>query len=222
MPNFRVGAESLVFVRLAQDRGWAWASRIRVAHHRQLPITDLHIGEEFLFLWPVPMAINAYINFKEAARRSIALATLDEDQDALMTFVDAVKAHPPSFAFLPQQFRDHDVETLREVRAKDLTVPQRLFVASLAPHSTAFATRSPADKWSDTMRAQDQKQLDRFLKQNHVAASAAQEPGDGAIVPARAPVRPCQPLPTNGQRRRRSSVLTCPTSWSDVQPLAKA
>ena len=65
------------------------------SHHRQLPITDLHIGEEFLFLWPVPMAINAYINFKEAARRSIALATLGEDQDALMTFVDAVKAHPP-------------------------------------------------------------------------------------------------------------------------------
>lgn len=202
MPNFRVGAETLVFVRLAQDRGWAWASRIRVAHHRQLPIADLHIGEEFLFLWPVPMAINAYINFKEAARRSIALTTLGEEEAALMTFVDAVKAHPPSFAFLPQQFRDHDVETVREVRAKDLTVPQRLFVASLAPHSTAFATRSPADKWSDKMRAQDQKQLDRFLKQNHAVASAAQAPGDGAIVPVvRACARPCH----DGQRRRRRS-----------------
>ena len=206
MPSFRVGAETLVFVRLAQDRGWAWASRIRVAHHKQLPIADLHIGEEFLFLWPVPMAINAYINFKEAARRSIALATLGEEA-ALMDFVDDVRAHPPSTAFLPQQLREHAVETVREVRAKDLTVPQRLFVASLAPHSTAFATRSPADKWSDTMRAQDQKQLNRFLKQHNVVV-AVQEPGDNASAPElRARARPCH----NGQRRRRrSSVFDLP------------
>lgn len=210
MPNFRVGAETLVFVRLAQDRGWAWASRIRIAHHRQLPIADLHIGEEFLFLWPVPMAINAYINFKEAARRSIALTTFGEEEATLMTFVDAVKAHPPSIAFLPQQFRDHDMETVREVRAKDLTVPQRLFVASLAPHSTAFATRSPTDKWSDTMRAQDQKQLDRFLKR-HNATDAFQKPGDSDIVPVvRARARPFRSQHNAQRRRRRSSVFDLP------------
>lgn len=210
MPSFRIGAETLVFVRLAQDRGWAWASRIRVAHHRQLPIPDLHIGEEFLFLWPVPMAINAYINFKEAARRSVSLATLGEEA-ALMNFVDAVRAHPPATAFLPQQFRDHAVETVREVRAKDLTVSQRLFVASLAPHSSAFATRSPADKWSDAMRAQDQKQLDRFLKQHNALANSAQEPGDGAIVPTvRTRARPCQPQHNAQRRRRRISAFDLP------------
>jgi AraC-like DNA-binding protein len=129
------------------------------------------------------------------------------EEAALMDFVDDVRAHPPSTAFLPQQFREHAVETVREVRAKDLTVPQRLFVASLAPHSTAFATRSPADKWSDTMRAQDQKQLNRFLKQHNVVV-AVQEPGDGASAPAlRGRARPCH----NGQRRRRrSSVFDLP------------
>jgi len=175
IPSFRVGAETLVFVRLAHERGWAWASRIRVAHHDQLPIKDVLIGEEFLFLWPVPMAINAYINFKEAARRSLAIA--EGHETALLDFVNAVKAHPPTTAFLPQRFREHAVETVREVRAKDLTVPQRLFVASLMPHSTAFALRSPADKWTEKLYTQDQMQLNRFLQKLKAAPAIASSTG---------------------------------------------
>ncbi len=202
MPSFRVGAETLVFVRLAHERGWAWASRIRVAHHDQLPIKDVLIGEEFLFLWPVPMAINAYINFKEAARRSLALATLGEETALMMNFVDAVRAHPPATAFLPQRFREHAVETVREVRAKDLTVPQRLFVASLMPHSTAFALRSPADKWAERLHTQDQMQLDRFLQKHKVAPAIA--PGTGPTLRVRMQRQPQQ---HHGQRRRRQRCV---------------
>jgi len=204
MPSFRVGAVTLVFVRLAHERGWAWASRIRVAHHDQLPIKDVLIGEEFLFLWPVPMAINAYINFKEAALRSLSLATLGEEA-ALMNFVDAVRAHPPSTAFLPQRFREHAVETVREVRAKDLTVPQRLFVASLMPHSTAFALRSPADTWADRLHAQDQMQLDRFLQKHKAAPEIACSTGPRLRARAR-PQRQSQQY-QHGQRRHRQRCV---------------
>lgn len=205
IPSFRVGAETLVFVRLAHERGWAWASRIRVVHHDQLPIKDVLIGEEFLFLWPVPMAINAYINFKEAARRSLA-SSEGAQETALLDFVNAVKAHPPSTAFLPQQFREHAVETVREVRAKDLTVPQRLFVASLMPHSTAFALRSPADTWAERLRAQDQMQLDRFLQKHTVVSKVA--PSTGPTLRARVRMQ-CQPQ-LRGRRRRQRCVFDLP------------
>jgi hypothetical protein len=157
-PTFRVGAETLVFVRLAHGRGWAWASRVRVAVRNELPIPESLIGEEFLFLWPVPMAINAHLNFKEKAR-------LSNGNNAYLTaFVSAIEAHPPSMAFVPQHLKGHAIETVREVRAKDLTVPQRLFVASLTPHTTAFASRSPCDKWTDSLHTEDERDLHRFLR----------------------------------------------------------
>jgi AraC-like DNA-binding protein len=206
IPSFRVGAETLVFVRLAHERGWAWASRIRVAHHDQLPIKDVLIGEEFLFLWPVPMAINAYINFKEAARRSLALSE-GAQETALVDFVSAVKAHPPTTAFLPQRFREHAVETVREVRAKDLTVPQRLFVASLMPHSTAFALRSPADKWAEKLHAQDQDQLDRFLQKHTAAPEIASSTGPTLRARARPQRQPQQHHHHHSQRRHRQRCV---------------
>ena len=197
LPSFGVGAETLVFVRLARERGWAWASRIRVTHHDQLPINDVLIGQEFLFLWPVPMAIHAYINFKEVARQSLALP--EGQETALLSFFNAVKAHPPATAFLPQRFWEHAVETVREVRAKDLTVPQRLFVASLTPHSTALPLRSPEDKWSDKLRAQDQIQLDRFLHKCQVAPGAI-APSAGPTLRARAQRQPCHDVRRRHQR----------------------
>lgn len=203
MPSVRVGADTLVFVRLAHERGWAWASRIRVAHNHQLPIKDALIGEEFLFLWPVPMAINAYINFKKAARQSLALA--EGQETALLDFFDAVKAHPPATAFWPQRFREHAVETVRKVRAKDLTVPQRLFVASLMPQPTAFALRSPEDKWSDQLHAQDQIQLDRFL-QKHKVVPAANGPSAGPTLRARAQRQRYH----DAQRRRQRCAFDLP------------
>lgn len=208
MPSFRVGAETLVFVRLAHERGWAWASRIRVAHNDQLPISDVLIGEEFLFLWPVPMAINSYINFKEAARHSLAIA--EGQQTALLDFVNAIKAHPPATAFLPERFREHAVETVREVHAKDLTVPQRLFVASLMPHSTAFALRSPADKWTEKLYTQDQIQLDRFLQKHKAAPAIASSPGGPTLrsrTQAQAQAQRGPQPQLHGQRRRHQRCV---------------
>lgn len=159
-PAFRVSAETLVFVRLTDDRGWAWASRIRVRHLNELPVADAYIGEEFLFLWPVPMAINAYINFKEKARR------LTSSGGGLLenAFVSAIKAHPPSLTFVPQRLGENSsIGTLKRVRAKDMTASQRLFVASLTPHSSAFSVRSPSDKWSQALCDKDQSDLRSWL-----------------------------------------------------------
>lgn len=160
LPGFRVGAETLVFVRLSHGRGWAWASRICVAHRNELPITNVHFGDEFLVLWPVPMAINAYINYKDRARRFPA----EQDEAAQTGFAAAIKAHPPSTTFVPQQFWEDSIETMRKLHVNDMTVSQRLFVASLTPHRTPFSPRLPSDKWAETLRAQDQMQLHRFLQ----------------------------------------------------------
>lgn len=162
MPSFRVGAETLVFVRLPRGRGWAWASRICVAHHNELPITNVHFGDEFLVLWPVPMAINAYINYKDRARRFPA----EQDEAAQTEFAAAIKAHPPSTAFVPQQFWEDSTETMCKLHVNDMTVSQRLFVASLTPHRTPFSPRLPSDKWADTLSAQDQTQLHHFLQKH--------------------------------------------------------
>ena len=167
-PAFRVGAETLVFVQLAREGGWAWASRIRVAILDELPIAEAYIGDEFLFLWPVPMAINAYINFKEKARR------LSNGEPSSDEFVNDIKAHPPSMTFVPQYIdKSGAIETLRQVRAKDMTTPQRLFVASLTPHSSAFSVRSPTDKWTEALRDKDQSQLRNFLQKRDPAPAAA-------------------------------------------------
>jgi len=164
-PAFRVGAETLVFVQLTGDCGWAWASRIRVRNLDELPIPEAYLGEEFLFLWPVPMAINAYINFKEKARR------LGNDESSQETFVNAIKAHPPSLAFVPRDLdKNSAIGPLKRVGARDMTVSQRLFVASLTPHSSTFSIRSSADKWAVALRDKDQSQLRNFLHKKDPAA----------------------------------------------------
>ena len=186
-PAFRVGAETLVFVQLTEDGGWAWASRIRVRNLDELPIPEAYLGEEFLFLWPVPMAINAYINFKEKARR---LGNSETGEDA---FVSAIKAHPPSLAFVPQNLdKNSAIGPLKRVGARDMTVSQRLFVASLTPHSSAFSVRSSADKWTEALRDKDQSQLRNFLHKKDPAApcdGSARSKGPAAGTRARARAR---------------------------------
>ena len=66
-PSFRrrSGRRRSCFVRLSSGRDGRGrrASASRTATSFRSP--TLTIGEEFLFLWPVPMAINAYLSFKE-------------------------------------------------------------------------------------------------------------------------------------------------------------
>ena len=157
-PAFRLGSGTLVFVRLSGGRGWAWASRIRVAHDDQFPICNASIGGDFLFLWPVPMAINAYLGFREKARRVAGIPA------HLTRFVRAVEGHPPSMSFVAHARAGGAISATRELRAKDLTVAQRLFVASLAPHTTTFCARRPTDRWSEVLGDQDRRHLHDFLR----------------------------------------------------------
>lgn len=158
-PECRVGTETLSFVQLTNGRGWVWASRIRVLLAGELPIEAQTMGEEFLFLWPVPMAINAFLNFKERAR------VRESNGEAQLAFFELVKAHPPSMAFVPNKGLTHgyDIAVTRRLQSKELTVAQRLFVASLSPHNTPFAARAPCDKWCDSLFFQDKCHLDSFL-----------------------------------------------------------
>lgn len=156
--NGMIGLEALVFVRLADGRGWAWASRMRVDHNGEFPIEEAFLGDGFLFLWPVPMSFNAYLNVKQKARRA------DGSNPRLVTFLEAVEAHPPSMTFEPTQLKEHAIESARKIRFKDLSIPQRIFVSSLAPHATSFRTRVPCDKWCDLLLINDRIQLTRFLQ----------------------------------------------------------
>ena len=158
-PECRVGTETLSFIGLPNGGGWAWASRIRVMLAGELPIDAHTFGEEFLFLWPVPMAINAYINFKEKARwRAL-------NGESQIAFFETVKAHPPSMAFVPHRGMAHGygISIVREVPARDMTVAQRLFVGSLTPQHTPFLARTPCDKWCDSLSFRDKCHLDSFL-----------------------------------------------------------
>ena len=158
-PECRVSVPTLTFIRLPRGGGWAWASRIRVLLAGELPIDASTFGEEFLFLWPVPMAINAYINFKEKARwRAL-------NGNAPLPFFEAVKAHPPSMAFVPHRGMAHGygIAIVREVPTRDMTVAQRLFVGSLTPQHTPFLARTPCDKWCDSLSFNDKCHLDSFL-----------------------------------------------------------
>jgi len=193
----RLGPEALAFVRLSGGRGWAWASRIRVAHRDQLPIADLTIGEEFLFLWPVPMAINAYLSFREKLRQSGGVP------EHWAPIARAIEAHPPSMGFVPHQRAGDAIGAARTLRAKDLTVAQRLFVASLAPHTTAFSARAPTDRWSEALGDEDRRHLHHFL----VAAGAGVDAGA---------ITPCPAARARARRRRHARARAAFDASDDV------
>lgn len=197
----RLEPEALAFVRLSSGRGWAWASRIRVAHRDQLPIADLTIGEEFLFLWPVPMAINAHLSIKERLRQSGGVP------EPWALIARAIEAHPPSMGFVPHQRAGDAISGARALRAKDLTVAQRLFVASLAPHTTAFSARAPTDRWSEALGDEDRRHLHHFL----IAAGADADAGAGADA-----ATPCPAARAHARRRRRAGARAAFDASDDV------
>lgn len=136
-PKFlRVRIRTIVFVRLRDGKGYAWASPVRVSHSGQYPAIrkEKILGRDILLLWPMPMAINAYLNFKERAR-------LNPNLLSLQTVIN----HPPNMQHAQRCPDDFVLEG--KVAMRDLTVAQRFFIASLAPNLPAFALRQSADDW---------------------------------------------------------------------------
>ena len=143
-PTFRVRTKAIVFVRLRDGKGYAWASPISVEHAGQYPIVSsaLHLGQGFLLLWPVPMAINAYLNFKERERLSPGLSYL----------CDVLK-HPPNMQHAQRCPDDFELEG--KVKMRELSLEQRVFIASLTPNLPAFARRQSPDDWCKRLYVSD-------------------------------------------------------------------
>lgn len=154
-----VDPRSVVFVRLKQRGVFAWASKVLVRHSGEYPIQDGKLGEDFLFLWPVPMAINAYLNFKQYSRMH---------PNEVNTHARSLIDHPPSMDFVAKlSLLDEGDEACRRVEVQDLTIAQRLFVSSLAPHLSSYPTRAPSDRWCETLRTADERHFwNRFWSNN--------------------------------------------------------
>ena len=158
-PECRVNHETLVFLRLQQGKGWVWASSICVANDSMFPVEDRSLGDNFFFIWPVPVAINAYLEIKEKRRRQIGAAN---------DFFEIVMDHPPCFSFVPNNMDQateqcsRGLPTMRKLTSQQLTIAQRFFVASLVPHASPFSTRAPADLWCAKLGQRDRTHFDAW------------------------------------------------------------
>ena len=172
-PDCRVHHETLVFLRLRQGKGWVWASSISVANDGKFPTDEPVLGNNFFFIWPVPVAINAYLEIKDRKRQQIGGAN---------RFFDLVVAHPPCFSFVPNKpdALQHALPTARRLTSQQLTVAQRLFVASLVPHASPFALRGHQDKWCARLGQRDQTQFEAWRATNgpHPPAGHPAERGE--------------------------------------------
>jgi len=155
-PSQRVRGETLVFLRMVDGKGWAWASRISVIHREEFPIKESFIGDDFIFLWPVSMAFNAYLNFRDHASRDNVHTTQFSE------FMRVVEDHPPTLGFVSGCGVTR-IDTVRQVSVEEMTVPQRLFVASLSPQLATFPTRIKCDTWSEQLMSEDKHNFDRFV-----------------------------------------------------------
>lgn len=137
-PTFRVRARAIVFVRLRDGKGWAWASPMRVRHsgvYQSVLGEEKMLAKNTILLWPLPMAINAYLNFSERYRLNPSAMG-----------VRAVLDHPPPLQHAQRCPGDFELEG--KVAMSDLSLAQKFFIASLRPNLPAFALRQSADDWS--------------------------------------------------------------------------
>lgn len=137
-PTFRVRARAIVFVRLRDGKGWAWASPMRVKHsglYQSVLGEEKMLAKNMILLWPLPMAINAYLNFSERYR-------LNPNAMGMRTVLD----HPPPLQHAQRCPDDFELEG--KIAMSDLSLAQKFFIASLTPNLPAFALRQSADDWS--------------------------------------------------------------------------
>lgn len=140
--NARLNAESIVFVRLRDGKGYGWASRVHVEHANEYPYLarGQKLGSDFLMLWPVPMAVHTYLSFKDRARHH--QIPVDELAQMVLDHAPSMTHGGPSKPAFEHEGR---------VAWADLSIAQRLFVASLAPQLPPFARRQLDDDWSDRL-----------------------------------------------------------------------
>lgn len=155
-PDCSVTHESLVFLKLRNGHGWVWASSVSVVNDGKFPVDAPTLGDGFYFVWPVAVAINAFFEIKEKRRQQMGItSTLDE----------RVMDHPPCLGYVPSRQGVPGrlaLPTVRKLTVDQLTVAQRLFVASLVPHATPFAMRNHADKWCDRLGKRDKMQFEAW------------------------------------------------------------
>jgi len=155
-PGCTVKHESLVFLKLRSGHGWVWASSISVVNDGKFPVDAPTLGDDFFFVWPVPVAINAFFEIKDKRRMTMGIAS---------PFDEVVMDHPPCISYVPSKGGLPGrlaLPTVRKLTADQLTAAQRLFVASLVPHATPFAMRNHADKWCDRLGKRDQTQFEAW------------------------------------------------------------
>ena len=155
-PECAVKHESLVFLKLRNGHGWVWASSISVVNNGAFPVDAPTLGDDFFFVWPVPVAINAFFEIKEKRRMMMGITS---------SFDEVVMDHPPCISYVPGKDGlpgKLALPTVRKLTVDQLTVVQRLFVASLVPHATPFAMRNHADKWCDRLGKRDKMQFEAW------------------------------------------------------------
>lgn len=156
-------SRSLTFLPIVGEMNYAWASQVVVeTRNGEYPISDKVIGRNFLVLWPVSMAVDIWLKVRDICARA---GPNSDSAD-----VQALLNHPPKFSAMrpPGGFGGIDTDGMVDVR--DLTVGQRLFVASLGggagTRTPDFAVRQPHDDWSERITAAEERALRSPLSVN--------------------------------------------------------
>lgn len=176
-----IRAGSIVFVHLkGNSNTYAWASRICVHHTYEYPhVQDWTLGDDFLLLWPVPMALHTWLGAKERARAVGHAADMDAPSRLLVE-------HPPS---LCQQKGLADIAHEGKVEPCDLSVAQRYFVASLMPNLPHFALRQSGDDWCQRLKeceppvSKPRKVASRIAPSTNLFALPMPPPTRGIVTP---------------------------------------
>lgn len=121
----------------------------------------LHMGHEFLWLWPPSIAFHAYLDYKEKRRRR------QLDTHAL----DAVRPSMAHVAGRPGTgFRPCDLNGATRVPWDALTAGQRFFASCVEPQPTPLQRRLSTDTWTSRVARADQCALRSYRSAQEPAA----------------------------------------------------
>jgi hypothetical protein len=160
------------------DSATAWGPTVSIRDDSCSLLAELgEFGSEILFVWPTSTSIHAFLEIKEAARRRGAGGGAAPP---------GTGAPRPALDFLPRKraFGCLDVPDARRLETRELTVAQRILMASLAPTSTQFPQKTEADTWAEQLERQDAIAFRRFGKSQRAAR------GDDGAAPSVAPRAP--------------------------------